>query len=110
MNIYPPFIPDAQTTELVQPTEGSLHHPTINAQAAAMGRMAAGDAGRDPHLAQRVAMGIGIVSAIRIQLLKAIARRSCLAFDGRNVEQFRNVRLIGRGVKVCAPGGIFCAV
>ena len=36
MNVGPPLIADAQPAELMQPSQGSLNHPTIDSEAAAV--------------------------------------------------------------------------
>lgn len=60
------FPADAQATELMQPGQGALHHPTCLAQATSVGRLPSRQDGRDAAPAQRVTMRLGIVTTIAL--------------------------------------------
>src|SRR5438045_1565796 len=61
--------PGAQAAELVQQAQGLFDEVTKDAQAAAVGGVAAGDLGRDAALPQLVAMGVAVVAAVGHQPL-----------------------------------------
>jgi len=99
MDVITSFISNSQAAVLMQPTQSSFHYPAIESQATAMFRMAFGDMGFNSHLTQRLAMRLGVIGTVGIQLVKAITRCAGVAFYRGNIidqrQQFGNVVLIG---------------
>ncbi len=84
MDIVPPFVADAETSELMQPGNGALDHPAKDAQATAMRGAATGQDGGDPLRAQLAAVRLRIVGAIALDRLRPLPGAAHLAVDGRN--------------------------
>ena len=57
---------NAQTSELVQPTDGAFHHPTCDAQAAAMHARTLADDRLDVADPQAHAIGVGAIARITL--------------------------------------------
>jgi len=60
------FPSDAQTAELVQPTQGALHHPAVDSQPAAVGGVASRQNRLDATKAQLLAMPFGVVPPVAL--------------------------------------------
>lgn len=81
MDVRTAFIADAQATKLVQPTEGALHDPAIDAQATAMRGVALADQRSDATGAQRAPMRVRIKAPIAIDALGSAAWATCQPAD-----------------------------
>jgi len=68
----------------MQPGQGSFDHPAINAQAAAMGRVALGQEGLNASLSQPVPIRSRVVAAIALNAFGPAARSAQLAPHWRN--------------------------
>jgi len=101
VDVQAAFVADAQTAELVQPTEGAFDDPAEDAQSASVFGVALGNAWLDTNIAKRVAMLLAVVASIGVQFVKAIARRAGFAFDSRHVvdqiQQLADIMTIGGG-------------
>jgi len=84
MEIVPPFVADAQASELMQPGDGALDHPAEETQSTAMRCASAGQHRRDALRAQLAAVGLRIVGAIALDRLRTLPGAAHLAVDGRN--------------------------
>src|SRR6478609_1958950 len=84
MNVSTTFVADAQAAELMQPTERAFHDPACLAQAAAVWSSRAGQLVGDPVLLQPATVGGTAVRAITLDDIRALARPTDLALDGRN--------------------------
>lgn len=101
VDVQSPLAAQAQASELVQPTDCAFHRPPHRAQAAAVLGVAFGNLRRGADLAQGLAVGFRVVSAIGVQFVEAKARRARLALDRRHivdqVQQLGHVVAVGRG-------------
>lgn len=64
MDVWAAFIPNPQASELMQPGQGALDHPTENAQATPVGRVAFGQHRLDAQCPQPTPMRFRIIAAI----------------------------------------------
>ncbi len=84
MDVIPPLVAETQTSELMQPGDGALHHPAHHTQAAAMRRIPTRQDRRDPFRAQLLAMRLGVVGPIPLDALGSTPRVAHLPTDGRD--------------------------
>ena len=84
MNIGPAFVANFQTSKLMQPGDGSFHHPTIHTQATTMLGPTSGQGGLDTPLTQLLSMRLRIVSPITIQTFGAFTWSTPFTCDVRN--------------------------
>jgi len=84
VDVRPAFVPDSQTAELVQPTDRPLHHPAIDAQAAAVFGISLGDDGFDASQSQLFPVRIGVVGSVGKDFLRALYGMADLPGNGRN--------------------------
>lgn len=78
-----PFVANAQTAVLVQPTDGALNHPAMDTQATSMGRFAFGQHRFDAAPAQCLAVRCGVVGAIALHTLRSFPWPSRFSGDRR---------------------------
>ncbi len=101
VNVIAAFIPDAQTTKLVQPRQRALHDPAIDPQATAMRHEAPTQHRLDLQGTQLLAQGIRIVAPIALHSLGAATWMAAFASHGGNRlderHQLRHIRDIGPG-------------
>lgn len=90
MNVVPFIVSHAQSATLVKPTVGPLHGPAVAAQAAAVRRPAPGQARANSACPQGPTVRLGIVGAVGIYRVRAMARTARLAINGRNGIDQRN--------------------
>ena len=69
MNVGPALIADAQPTELVQPGQGPLHHPPVDAQPTAVGGQTLRQDWLDPQGAQPAPMGFRAIGSVSLNLV-----------------------------------------
>jgi len=63
------FVADEEAFHLVEPAEGAFDDPAVAAEPGAVALVAVGEQGRDPALAERLAVGVGAVAAVAEQRL-----------------------------------------
>ena len=99
MDVIAALIPNAQSAELMQPTDGPFDHPAEKAQPAAVFVVAVGNVWFYSPLRQLVPMEVGIISPIREQGLRTLHRSTHLSRDRWNRihqrDQLRYVMVIG---------------
>lgn len=78
------FVTNAQTGELVQPSNAALDHPARLAPAAPVGRAALGQFGADAAFMQGIAMRLRIVSPIALHAFGLVQRVTGLAGQRRD--------------------------
>jgi len=84
MDVRPALIADAQPTELVQPGQGPLHHPPMDAEATAVGGQTLRQDWLNPQRAQDSPMGFRAIGSVSLNLDWSPAWASSLAPNGRN--------------------------
>ena len=99
MDVVAPIIADAKAAILVEPTEGPLHHPAVNAQSAAVFGAAFRQHRPDVALTELQPMPVRIVRAIALYLVRPTPGMTDLARHGRNGvhqrQQLRHIMPIG---------------
>ena len=70
MNVGAALVTHPQPAELVQPPQGSLHHPAVHSQPAAVFRASSGQGRRDVALPQFLAMPPGVIGPVGVQPLR----------------------------------------
>ena len=78
------FIPNTQPAELVQPTDGTLHHPAVSPQFLAALDAAPGDARDDAAFSEQVAVPSGIVAFVGVQFVRTSSGPAASLFDGHH--------------------------
>ena len=73
MNIGTPLITNPQPAELVQPGQGSLHHPPIDAQATAMLSEPPSQEGSDSQQVQPSPMSFRVIGSVSLDLVWSAA-------------------------------------
>ena len=66
MYVRPTLVPDARTSEFVEPGQGTLHHPPMNPQTAAMLGQTLSQDGLDPHETQGLLMGLRTIGSVSL--------------------------------------------
>ena len=84
MNVGSPLIANAQPAELVQPSQGSLHHPPMDAEATPALGKALGQDRLDPQRSQRPPVRLRVISSVFLNLVWSPAWTSSLTPNGRN--------------------------
>ncbi len=74
MDVGSPLIADAQPAELMHPSQGSLNHPTIDSEAAAVLGEALGQDRLDPQRAQCLSVRLRVISSVSLNLVRSPAR------------------------------------
>ena len=74
MNVGPPLVADAQPAELMQPSQGSLNHPTIDSEAAAVLGEALGQDRLDPQRVQCLSVRFRVISSVSLNLVRSPTR------------------------------------
>ncbi len=101
MNVRPPFIACAQTSELMQPGDGALNDPARDAQAAAVLGVATSNERIDAASSQGISMRLRVVATISLHEIGLATRTTRLASDrGNRIDQWqqlRNVVAVGFG-------------
>ena len=69
MNVGPPLIANAQPPELVQPCQGSLYHPPMDAEATPVLGKALGQDWLDPQRSQRPPVRFRVISSVSLNLV-----------------------------------------
>ncbi|KOV26313.1 hypothetical protein ADK90_04820 [Streptomyces sp. XY413] len=64
MDVGSAFPAEAESFEAVKPGEGTLDHPPVGAQTAAVGRTASGDDGEDAAGPNLVAVDVVVVASV----------------------------------------------
>ena len=100
MNLAPPFVPNAQPSVLVQPSDRALDHPAPHAQATVLVGSAMRDLRFDPPRLQHYAVPERVVTFVTDQPRRPAPRAATLAGDGRDRidhrDQLRDVRFVRR--------------
>jgi len=93
------LIAHTQASELMQPCDGALDHPSGFTQATAVRGAAPGDLGTDTLTCQQSAQRVGVVGTIRLNQCGLAARRAAHTGHGRNRrdqrQQLRDVVAVG---------------
>ncbi len=84
MNVGSPLVANSQPSELVQPCQGSLHHPPIETQATPVLGKALGQDRLDPQRSQRPPVRFRVISSVSQNLVWSPAWTSSLTPNGRN--------------------------
>lgn len=88
MDVGSAFPADAQSFEAMEPGEGALDDPSIDAQAAAVGGAASGDGRDDPAGPDLISLDVVVVAAVGEDGLGLAAWPASSSPDGRDgVEQ-----------------------
>ena len=74
MKVGSALIADAQPAELIQPSQGSLNHPTVDSQAAAVPSEAPSQDRLDPQPAQCLSVGFRVISSVSLNPVRSPAR------------------------------------
>ena len=105
MDVVPSFVANAEASKLMKPPVGAFNHPTINAEAAAVFRVAFGQERFDAQAPQLIAVSLGIVRAIGIHALGPATRTPNLARDRGNRfdhrQQLADIGRVGAGHRGC---------
>jgi len=101
MDIGATFIADTQPAMLKQPCDGSLNHPAVHAQSAAVLRPTPCQKRHDVPVPQLATVRLGIIGPISLDTIRTPSGPSDLARDRRNRidqrQQLRDVVAIGSG-------------
>jgi hypothetical protein len=84
VNFRTAFIANAQSTELMQPSNRALNDPTIDAQATPMAGIPFRRNWLDAHLAQQPTQWLRVITPIPLHPLRTASRSSAFAPHGRN--------------------------
>lgn len=84
MDVGAAFPADTQTTELMQPAQGALHHPAVHPQPAAVRREALRQYGFDPAQPQLFAMPFGVVPPVALNPVRPESRPTHAASNRRD--------------------------
>ena len=69
VDVKPSFVADAQSAELVEPTDRAFDDPAKHAQAATVIGSLFGNLRLGAHFAQRLTVGFGIIRAVGVKLI-----------------------------------------
>ena len=101
VDVCPPLIADAQPPELVQPGQGPLHHPAVDAQATAMSSQTLREHWHNPQGAQHFSMGSRAVGSVSLNSVWSTAWPATLATHRRNGchqgQQLGNIMTVSAG-------------
>ncbi len=84
MNVGSPLVANSQPSELVQPCQGSLHHPPMDAEATPVLGEALGQDRLDPQRPQRPPVRFRVIGSVSLNLVWSPAWTSSLTPNGRN--------------------------
>ena len=84
MNVGSSLIANPQSAELVQPSQSSLHHPPVDAQAAPVLGQPLGQDWPDPQPTQSPAVGFRVIGSVSLNLIRPPAGTSPLPPKRRN--------------------------
>ncbi len=84
MNVCPLFVAHAQSPKLVEPGEGSFHHPAPSPQSATMFCIALRQKRDDASVTQTLPDRFGIVTAVAEHAVRTPARASALSLQDRD--------------------------
>jgi hypothetical protein len=84
MDVGPAFIAHSQTAKLMQPGQGSLHHPPVDTQPTAMRGEPLGQHRSNPQRPQCPAVRSGIIGPVSLDLVGPATGTSSLASHFRN--------------------------
>lgn len=87
VNVRPAFVANAQTPELMQPTQAALNHPAGFAQAAAVRPAFASQTISDAHGAQPPMMRQASISPVSLHRIGALAGTTCFAAHSGNRQE-----------------------
>ena len=74
MDIGTPLIANSQPTELVQPSQGPLYHPTIGSQSTTVLGIALAQDRLNPQRPQRLPVRLRVISSVSLNLLRSPTR------------------------------------
>src|SRR5215203_3728269 len=98
MDIQPPFIPNRQPPEAVEPSECALHNPPVSSQLLPAVYTSSGNSRDDASLAQSFSISLGVIPFVSVQLDRALARPTSPSLERRNsidhLLQHRGIRHI----------------
>lgn len=101
MNIWSTLITNSQPAELVKPSESAFDNPAVNTQTAAVLRATLGQHRSNPKLAQRLTVGLRVVSTITLNTVRTLTRPTTLTGNRRNSfnqwQKLCNIMTIGTG-------------
>ena len=84
MNVRPLFVANAQSSELIQPSERPLHDPAPSAQATAMFGVSFRKRRDDASVTQTLPDRFGIITTVAQHAVRTMARTPALTLHGRN--------------------------
>jgi hypothetical protein len=84
VNVSPLFVANAQSPELIQPCEGSLHHPAPSTQSAAVFCVALRKKRDDASVTQTFPDRFGIITTVAHHAIRTMARSSPLSLQERD--------------------------
>jgi hypothetical protein len=73
MNVEPSLISNSQSSEAVEPSQRSLHHPAVPTQLLAALHSSPGDPSRDASLPQSLPVGLGVVAFVGVHFTRTLA-------------------------------------
>ena len=79
MYVGPPFVANAQSSELIQPCEGPLHYPSPLPQPAAMVGVALGKKRDDVSATQTLPDRVRIITAVAEHAVRTLTRPAALS-------------------------------
>jgi hypothetical protein len=101
MNIWSTLITNSQPAELVKPSESAFDNPAVNTQTAAVLRATLGQHRSNAKLAQRLTVGLRVVSTITLNTVRTLTRPTTLTSNRRNSfnqwQKLCNIMTIGTG-------------
>lgn len=101
MDVSPSLPANAQASEAVEPRDRALDHPAFAPQSAAMSGAASGDVRHDPASAQKIAVRLGVISAVGVETARTLSRAARDSPHRRNCveqrDQLRNVVAVSSG-------------
>jgi hypothetical protein len=87
MDVQSPLVADSEPSEVAEPSQSSLHHPTVLAQLLAALDPSSGNTRSDASLSECRPVRLRVVSLVGVQLARSSARSTSsfrAALDGRN--------------------------
>ena len=84
MDVGSPFIPHADATEMIQPSEGAFHNPAPSPQPATMSGIAHCEQGQDVADTQGMADALRVVGPVSHNAVRATARSTTRSLERRN--------------------------
>lgn len=84
MNIEPSLVTNSQSPEVVEPSKGTLHDPTVLAKLLTTLDPTSSDTRSDPSLSERSAIGFRVVPFVSVHLVRLSPRSAPSSLDMRN--------------------------